>query len=137
MPERSIADFPALMFELRAFRGPRDVFDPACRATEVIAPCCGRKTPADTVLDVRAVAGTIVRGVDHDWLCDGCSSRLVRDPANDWTQSKLMERCGAKPETVRSLKQRERVRQMEKESNAAGRPHDITAAEKAARKEIR
>lgn len=63
----------------------------------VYAPCCQRRTPADTVIDVRAVKGTIVAGggifppQDHDWLCDGCQHRMVLDRRNAWTRSALLE----------------------------------------------
>lgn len=75
--------------------------DPSVGTSEIYAPCCKRKTPADTVVDVRAIEGTVVSGGgafeprDHDWLCDGCLHRLYADPTNEWTKSKMLEARGA------------------------------------------
>jgi hypothetical protein len=33
--------------------------------------------------------------VDLDFACDGCRGRLLRDPSNDWTKSKLLTALGA------------------------------------------
>lgn len=82
--------------------------EPGC-LLEVYAPCCGRRTMADVVLDVRRVPGTVVRAggvrspVDHDWLCDGCRHRLYADPSNDWTPSRLHSAVGAHPDLVRAM----------------------------------
>jgi hypothetical protein len=95
----------------------------------VTAPCCGRRTAADTILDLRAVPGTVVRAgghgspVDHDWLCDGCWNRLVADPRNTWTRSRLMSACGAPPDMVREHYARERAEEMARADCRAGRDH--------------
>lgn len=76
---------------------------------EVYAPCCGRRTMADAVLDVRRVPGTVVRAAgvrapaDHDWLCDGCRHRLYADDLNGWTPSRLHSAVGVHPDLVRAM----------------------------------
>jgi hypothetical protein len=107
---RTVADALAM---LRALAVHPEAFDPACRETPITAPCCGRRTPADTVIDVSRIPGTIVRGgghrapADHDWLCDGCMHRLVLDDANSWSYSRLFSALGAPAETVRRHHARE------------------------------
>lgn len=134
MSEKTLADYPELMFKHRAKREPWAVFDPECRMTAVIAPCCGRITPAATILDVRHIKGTKVRGgghrpaTDHDWLCDGCSHRMIVDESNDWTMSTLLERCGASEQVVLHHRTREHARKLEREDHAAGREHEPAKA---------
>jgi hypothetical protein len=95
----------------------------------VVAPCCGRRTAADTVLDVRDVPGTVVRGgghqpaAEHDWLCDACRGRLIADPSNDWTRSALMSACGAPVDMVREHRARELADDRRRADFAAGRDH--------------
>jgi hypothetical protein len=123
----TLADSPAIMAE---YHVPDTPFDTASGTTEVFAPCCGRRCPADCVLDVRHVPGTVVAagGVrpprDHDWLCDGCRFRLYADPAGGWTRSRLLALCGAPPDAVREFKVQERVEAMARAAFAAGRAHD-------------
>lgn len=138
MPERTLADAPDLMRELRVFKDAP--FDPSRRATEVLAPCCDRRCPADCVLDVRGVPGTVVRGggyqdpKDHDWLCDGCRDRLTRTTA--WKPSALFALAGASPVMVKSLKIRERINELEKEAASAGLPFKPADAERVALQEL-
>jgi len=106
---KTLASFPALVAPCLVFENG----DPTCSHVEVIAPCCGRKTAADSILDVRDAPGTVVAGgghlppKDHDWLCDGCRHRLYADPSNDWTRSRLYSAVGSDPEHVRMLHARE------------------------------
>lgn len=58
-------------------------------APTVRAPCCGRRTDSDSVLDIR-----MVPGIDHDFLCDACRHRLVADKQNGWTHSRLARAAG-------------------------------------------
>lgn len=58
-------------------------------APTVHAPCCGRLTDSDSVLDVRTIPG-----IAHDFLCDTCRHRLVADNQNGWTPSKLARAAG-------------------------------------------
>ena len=58
-------------------------------APNIDAPCFGRRTDPDSVLDVR-----MVEGIAHDFLCDACRHRLVADPENGWTYSKLSRAAG-------------------------------------------
>jgi hypothetical protein len=142
MPEKTLADFPDLMFAARVHRDAFAVFDQTCPSTEVFAPCCGRRTAADSILDVRDVKGTVVRGgghqpaKDHDWLCDGCRHRLYHDSPGGWTPVKLMTACRARPETIRSLKIHERLAELAREDSNAGRAHEPVKAHARAVKEI-
>ncbi len=83
--------------------------------SSVYAPCCGRKTSADVIVDVRQVPTTLVcaggvrAAMDHEWLCDGCRTRLVRDRANGWTPSRFARATGEPWEVVRDLRAREIV----------------------------
>ena len=98
-------------------------------SSSVLAPCCGRKTSADTVVDVRAVLNTVVRAggyreaTDHDWLCDGCRTRLIRDRANGWTPSRFARATGEPWEVVKDLRAREMVTTRLK--LAPGNPDDL------------
>jgi hypothetical protein len=100
---RTLADFPAIVAQLLV---QPDEDDPTLPTAMIKAPCCGRHTTAESVIDVRNVPNTVVRagGIyepnDHDWLCDGCQFRLIADETNDWTSSKLLEACGAPAQTV-------------------------------------
>lgn len=129
MSEKTLADSPDIMFLHRAHREPWAVFDRECRTTDVVAPCCGRVTAANSVLDVRGVPGTVVRGAGHrrpkdqDWLCDGCAHRMVLEPDNDWQMSTLLEKAGAVDAVVIHHRSRERARDLERADHAAGRPH--------------
>lgn len=76
-------------------------------AYSVYAPCCGRRVAADQVIDARTVPGTVVRGRDHDWLCDGCWARMIRDPANGWKQSSWFRAVGAPAEVIRNVRAQE------------------------------
>lgn len=143
MPEKTLADFPDLMRDFRVFRDAP--FNPSARATEVFAPCCGRRTAADAILDVRAVPGTIVRGggylpaVDQDWLCDGCRARLIlgASGSNVWTASRLFSACGAAPEVIEGFRVRERIDAIAREDERSGRPHNPTLAYHRALVEVR
>jgi hypothetical protein len=105
MAPRTLADFPDLMRHHHVHGDEH--FDPALPTTEVYAPCCGRRTPADTVSDVRGIPGTVVRGGghlparDHDWLCDACRTLLVWGPGSRWTHSRFLSAQGAPPNDIR------------------------------------
>ena len=103
------------------------------RATSsVFAPCCNRRTSADAVRDVRAIPNTAVSpgrkgvGTDQDWLCDACSSRMIRDgrrkrirairtgrkiPNNVWTAPKYARAIGEPWEVIRDARAREIVQE--------------------------
>lgn len=126
---RTLADFPELA-RMHAVHPEEPEPDCVCF---VVAPCCGRRTPADTVFDVRHVPGTIVSsGVaaprDHDWLCDACRWRLCASAAtNGWTASRFLSACGAAPETVRAHYLGEIAHLVELMDHAQGTPHSIEA----------
>ena len=116
----TLADYPRLVAPIivKANGDPRNPL------TFVVAPCCGRHTPADTIVDVRSIPGTIVRGggyrpaEDHDWLCDGCLDRMYREPDNDWTLSKMLEARGAPAALVTEHRAREWMLDAEREEHA-------------------
>jgi hypothetical protein len=91
------SDYPDLVLAWRVHATD----DPHNEDTEIYAPCCGRKTIACSVADVRMVPGTVVSGggwrppKDHDWLCDGCRHRLFIEHADAWSESKLFKARGA------------------------------------------
>ena len=122
---RTLADFPEIAATFAAHKEPPE---PGC-VLFVIAPCCGRRTAADTVFDVRGVPGTVVSGgvavaKDHDWLCDGCRWRLVAAAAsNGWTHSRFLAACGAHPDTVRQHYLGEIAALVEQMDHAQGREH--------------
>lgn len=58
-------------------------------APSISAPCCGRRTDPDSVLDIR-----MVQGIAHDYLCDACRHRLIADKQNGWTGSRLARAAG-------------------------------------------
>lgn len=132
---KTLADFPAIAEPLRLHRD--EPWDSA-RVWMVVAPCCGRRTAADTVVDVRDVSGTVVRAGghqaprDHAWLCDGCVHRLFADPHNAWTRSTLLSACGAPPERVREHHARELADAAAQADFKAGRSHRPEAAHAAA-----
>lgn len=84
----------------------------------VRAPCCGRKTPADTVLDLRGVSGTVFRptrgprraAVDQPWACDACRTALTRQPGGAWPASRLWQVLGAPAHMVKDNEAREELR---------------------------
>lgn len=149
--QKTLADYPELMRQYWADGEPREnldgieiskTFDATKSATMVHAPCCGRRTAAFTVIDVRSIPGTIVRAggwrhaQDHDWLCDGCRSRMIADKSNDWTLSKLLEEQGAPLVAVHETQAREQQRAQRKVDYAAGRFHQPGPARDAARERI-
>lgn len=126
---RTLADFPDVARSLAVH--PGDEPEPGC-ILFVVAPCCGRRTAADTVFDVRGVSGTVVSGGgiaaprDHDWLCDGCRQRLTAAAAtNGWTASRFLSACGAHPDTVRQHYLGEIAALAEFMDHAQDTPHSI------------
>lgn len=129
----TLADRPALMqrYYVRAKEAP-DTFDPSLRTTFVFAPCCGRRTPADTVVSLAGLNTPICGGnrlpkTNLDWACDGCRHLLILDTSNGWTWSKLYRALGAPAEVVRRERARELVRvaeQTAKIARVAFRPGD-------------
>ena len=71
-------------------------------APTIKAPCCGRLTDPDSVLDVRMIPGS-----DHDFLCDACRHRLVADKRNGWTHSRLARAAGLGWPEIREHRVRE------------------------------
>ena len=71
-------------------------------APTINAPCCGRRTDPDSVLDIRMISA-----IDHDFLCDGCRHRLVADKRNGWTHSRLARAAGLGWPEVREHRIRE------------------------------
>lgn len=142
MSEKTLADYPDLMFKHRAHREPHAVFDPSCAMTDVVAPCCGRITPAATILDLRRIPGTRFRPAghgrerDHDWGCDGCVDRMIRDESNPWTRSDLLERCGASEAVVLHHRTREHARKLERDDHAVGRAHEPEKCFKSAHEHV-
>lgn len=99
----TLVDRPALMKQLAA---DPDHFASACTTTPVWAPCCGRKTAADTVVSLAGLKTEISGGNhqpkrDHDWACDGCLHLLVADQSNGWTWSNLFNALGAPDDVLR------------------------------------
>lgn len=74
---------------LAAARKAAGLSGPHGEAPTIRAPCCGRLTDPDSVLDIR-----MVPGIGHDFLCDACRHRLVADKHNAWTHSKLARAAG-------------------------------------------
>lgn len=99
----TLAQRPDLMRRLAA---RPETFDVSCAHTMVYAPCCGRKTPADTVVSLEGLK-TEIRGGnhlpkrDHDWACDGCLHLLIHDEENGWTWSNLFATLGAPDVAIR------------------------------------
>jgi hypothetical protein len=81
--------------------------------SSVLAPCCGRRTSADAVTDVRGFPAIVRAGgrtpKDCDWLCDGCRARFIRDDENAWTPSTFAKATGECPEVVKDLLVRDLV----------------------------
>ena len=121
----------ATLFDDKGVLAERLVFsDVAPRpSSSVFAPCCGRKTSADAVVDVRQVPKTVVRaggcrpGKDHGWLCDGCRTRLLRDRGNGWTPSRFARATGEPWGVVKDLRARELVAIQLKRT--PGNPDDV------------
>ena len=73
---------------------------PVTPASSVRAPCCGAKTSADAVLDVRHVRTLVgmgskdTRPTDRDWICTGCRTRLFNSKRNGWTVPRLARATG-------------------------------------------
>ena len=99
----TLADRPAMMLSLAVHP---DHVDPARSHTLVWAPCCGRRTPADTIVSLQGLT-TEIRGGnylpkrDHDWACDACLHLLIADQSNGWTWSNLFTALGAPDAVVR------------------------------------
>lgn len=113
---RTLADDPE---EMRRFAVHPEAFDPSLTTTPVSAPCCGRRTVADTVVSLHGLETEISAGNhqpkrNHDWACDGCLHLLVLDPANDWTRAKLARALGAPHNVIRHERALELVHQAER-----------------------
>jgi hypothetical protein len=131
-----MADFPDFM---EAFAVHHEVFDPTVRHTQVFAPCCRRKTAADSVvylgeLRTEIRAGNIMPKEDLDWACDACLNLLIADGANGWTWSNLYTALGAPDEVVRHelslevLKEAEQAASRQKEWLNPGEVYDSAYA---------
>jgi hypothetical protein len=128
----TLADRPELMREMWVHAGQQHAeFDPSCGATQVFAPCCGRKTAAFTVVSLHGLT-TVIRGgnhlppQDHDWACDGCLHLLILDNSNGWTWSKLYRALGAPADIIRHYRAEELMLAAEKKAHAddgARAPH--------------
>lgn len=122
----TLADRPGLMLEYWARAGdPNAEFDPTLSTTLVFAPCCGRRTPADTVVSLEGLV-TEIRGgnfrpkANLDWACDGCRHLLILDESNDWTWSKLYRALDAPAEVIRH----ERARELQIEAEVIAHAED-------------
>lgn len=121
----TIADFPEIAAPLLVY--PERPFT----ATSLVrCPCCGRRVTADSVVDVRAVPGTVIRGgghrapQDHDWLCDGGLHLVYHHQPNGWTRSKLYRALGAPAAVVREHRAREIAHAVRLSDAKAGRQHN-------------
>lgn len=107
MAYKNLSDFPEIVARY-IHKG-----EPTSRNAVVHAPCCGNLRLASEIIDVRDVPGTRVKGGgvgeerDHDWLCSGCRSRMIRDKTNDWTDSKLLRARGGPAQHANDLEARE------------------------------
>lgn len=116
----TLADRPEMVAALAVHR---QGLDPSCRHSMVKAPCCGRRSPADTIVSLRGLK-TEIRGGNHrrkedlEWACDGCLHLLIADQSNGWTWSKLFHALGAPHEVIRHHRARELA--LEQERAAAG-----------------
>lgn len=95
----------------------------------VRCPCCGRQVTADTVVDVRTLVGTTIRGGnhqaprDHDWLCDGGLHLVYHHQPNGWTRSKVYRALGASAAIVLEQRAREIAMDVFRADAKAGRSH--------------
>lgn len=115
----TVADRPDLM-ELWTVHP--DDFDPTVRGTMIKAPCCGRKTAADTVVSLEGLVTEIKGGnvrpkQDLDWACDGCLNILIADPTNGWTWSNLYNALGAPDDVLRHYVAQEAMKEAERDTN--------------------
>lgn len=131
----SLFDDPVMLVRYAVNR--QTVYRPT---SSVYAPCCGRQTIAEAVKDVRSIPNTVVssgrkgKGVDQDWLCDGCSSRMIQEgrkkrtrairtgrtvPNNVWTESKFARAIGEPWSVIRRLRAREIVKERALTENVA------------------
>jgi hypothetical protein len=123
---RTLADSPDVLTEHLVTPGGE--MHPTRR---VVAPCCRARVFADQVADLRAVPGTLVRAggrrpmADVEWACDGCRTRMIRSPDNDWTHSRIARATGAPAEDIRTLRAIEMV---EEESRRTPEHFDASAA---------
>lgn len=116
----TLADRPLLMRQYWVHANkPGAVFDPTLSTTRVFAPCCGRKTPADTVVSLEGLVTEIKGGnyrpkANLDWACDGCRHLLIADQSNGWTWAKLFHALGAPASAIRYERAKELVREEER-----------------------
>lgn len=121
---KTLADEPSLVDAIRVHLDAP--FDARVSATEVYAPCCGRRVTANAIIDVRHVRGTFVTGSgrdpskDQEWLCDACRARMFRDPSNAWTRATLYALCGAPAEAIRMYRIEERAEAIARDMFARG-----------------
>jgi hypothetical protein len=101
-----------------------DAFDPTDPGTQVWAPCCGRRTPAFTIVSLAGLTTEIKGGnvrpkANLEWACDGCLHLLILDESNGWTWSKLYRALGAPPDIIRYYRAKEIALDEERASHAA------------------
>lgn len=102
-----------------------DSFDPSVPHTRVQAPCCGRYTPADTIVSLEGLTTEIKGGnfrpkADLEWACDACLHLLVADESNDWTWSNLFSALGAPDDVVRHQLSLEVLKEAEQVASKRG-----------------
>jgi hypothetical protein len=131
---KTLADDPN---EMRARLVHQDrisqLMGPLLATADVYAPCCGRVTAADSVIDLRMVPGTEFRAgnrrarMDHWWACCGCRWLLVNGEDSPWTHSKLARAIGASHEVVHELRARELRDEVVRKAHKEGRGIDPEA----------
>lgn len=126
----TLGDDPKLMEQ---YAVDQEGFDATCAHTQVFAPCCHRRTPADTVVSLKGLqteirAGNILPKQDLEWACDGCLHLLILDKSNGWTWSNLYTALGAPDDVIRHYLSLEVLDEYRADANArkeAFNPGDI------------
>jgi hypothetical protein len=99
--------------------------DPSSSTSIMRAPCCGRHTPADTIVSLAGLQ-TEIRGGNYrpkeniDWACDGCIHILIADKSNGWTWSNLFSALGAPDPVIRHYLALEVLKEAELSASAKG-----------------
>lgn len=118
----TLADHPEMM---KAMTVHPEAFDATARTTMVWAPCCARRTAADTVVSLAGLETLISAGnfrpkADLEWACDGCLNLLIADRSNGWTWGNLFNALGAPDEVLRHYVAIEACKEAELAATKAG-----------------
>jgi hypothetical protein len=123
---KTLADAPEICGTLLAKEYPTD--QPLPAAAMVYTPCCGMRSTADSVIDLRGLDGTTakVRGrgrvVDLDWACGGCYDLIVwGERGNGWTRSNLARALGAPAHAIKQLRAEEMAQEARAEAERSGK----------------